>query len=230
METIQVSLSRQLRAPISGWFAQLALKRFHSKKRSINEIVQYGMKFPSSGCYRIDSIQIESEFLALAQQVQDLQPKVVLEIGTARGGTLFAWSQIASGLVVSCDLNGPGYKKDFYKRLPPPSSKCQVVNLQGDSHQPAFKELVLKTLNNQKVDFLFIDGDHTEKGVEQDFNDYLDLVRPGGLVAFHDIVINQPVETNQVYYFWTRLKQKYPFWEYVNNPEQCGFGIGVIKV
>lgn len=230
METIQVSLSRRLRAPLSGWFAHLALKRFHSKKRSIHEVVQHGMKFPSSGCYRIDSIQIESEFLSLAQQVQALQPKVILEIGTARGGTLFAWSQIASQLVVSCDLNSPGYKKDFYKQLPPPGSQCQVINLQGDSHKADFKDLVRKTLNNQKVDFLFIDGDHTEKGVEQDFNDYREFVRPGGLVAFHDIVKNQPVDTNQVYYFWTRLKQKYPFYEYINNPDQCGFGIGVIQV
>lgn len=231
METIEKSFVRQLREPFSRFFAYRELQKFHSKQRSISEIVDFGMKFPSSGYYRIDSIQIRSEFLSLVEQVQKLQPKVILEIGTARGGTLFTWSQLATDLVISCDLNGPGYKREFYKKLPPPGSRCQVVSLQGNSHEPDFKELVRKTLNNQKVDFLFIDGDHTEKGSEQDFNDYIEFVRPGGLVAFHDIVENQPFPTNQVYYFWSRLKQKYPSaQEFVDNPKQCGFGIGLIRI
>ena len=48
-------------------------------------------------------------------------------------------------------------------------------------------------------DFLFIDGDHT--GVGRDYEMYRDLVRPGGLIAFHDIVADQPVEGNQVHRF-----------------------------
>ncbi len=231
METIERSMIRKLRLPFCKFFAHRELKKFHAKKRSIAEIVDYGMKFPSSGYYRLDSIQIRSEFVSLVERVSELKPKVVLEIGTARGGTLFAWTQLASDLVVSCDLNGPGYKTEFYKKLPPPGSKCKVINLQGDSHRPEFKELVRKALNNQKVDFLFIDGDHTEKGVEQDFNDYIEFVRPGGLVAFHDIVENQPFPTNQVYYFWSRLKKLHPSSkEYIDNPKQCGFGIGTIEV
>lgn len=230
METIERSLSRRLREPISKFFAYRALRKFHSQKRSTPEIVSFGMKFPASGYYRIDSIQIQSEFQSLVERVTAIQPKVILEIGTARGGTLFAWAQIATDLVVSCDLNGPGAKSEFYKDLPPPTSKCKVMNLEGDSHQPSFKERVRKALNGQKVDFLFIDGDHTEKGVEQDFQDYKEFVRPGGLVAFHDIVESQPVPTNQVYYFWSRIKNQYPHKEYIDNPKQCGFGIGVMEL
>lgn len=230
METIKRSFSRRLRLPFSKFFAYRALSRFHSKKRSIDEIVDYGMKFPSTGLFRIDSIQIRSEFLALAKKVQSIQPKVILEIGTARGGTLFAWTQMASDLVVSCDLTSAGYKKELYKKLPPPGSKCRVVNLQGDSHSSDFKESVRQSLGGALVDFLFIDGDHTEKGVERDYLDYKEFVRPGGLIAFHDIVENQPYPTNQVYYFWTRLKKQNPECEeYVDNPKQCGFGIGVIR-
>lgn len=230
METIKPSFMRRMRAPADRWYAEQALTKYHSQKRTLNEIVKYSMKFPSSGCYRIDSIQIESELLSLVERVQAHSPKVILEIGTARGGTLFAWSQLASDLVVSCDLNGPGYKEDFYKDLPPPESKCKIVNLQGDSHDAQLKAAVKKELDGRLVDFLFLDGDHTEVGVEQDFNDYIEFVRPGGLVAFHDIVENQPYPTNQVYYFWSRIKHNYEYTEYINNPNQCGFGIGVIKV
>jgi hypothetical protein len=42
-------------------------------------------------------------------------------------------------------------------------------------------------LEGELLDFLFIDGDHSLKGVEQDWLDYGPLVRAGGIVAFHDI-------------------------------------------
>jgi hypothetical protein len=82
----------------------------------------------------------------------------------------------------------------------------------------------------EKADFLFIDGDHTEPGVEADYNDYKEFVRPGGLIAFHDIIENQPLEINQVYHLWKRIKPGAEVLEFVADPNQCGFGIGVIKV
>ena len=39
---------------------------------------------------------------------------------------------------------------------------------------------------NRPIDFLFIDGDHEEKSVIRDWNEWSPFVRPGGRVAFHD--------------------------------------------
>lgn len=230
METIEKSLLRLVRLPINRFSAFIQLNKFHSQARSIEENVDWSIKFPSKGYFRVDSIQKRSEILSLAKMISELNPQNILEIGTARGGTLFLWSQLASKKVISCDLNDPGYKCDFYKSLPPPDSSCTVINMTGDSHNPEFRKLVENELNNDKVDFLFIDGDHTEKGVESDYNDYAHLVRPGGLIAFHDILEKQPVPTNQVYYFWTRVKENNQTVEFVDDPSQEGFGIGVIKV
>lgn len=36
------------------------------------------------------------------------------------------------------------------------------------------------------VDFLFIDGDHSESAVRKDWDDWKEFVIPGGIVAFHD--------------------------------------------
>ena len=36
------------------------------------------------------------------------------------------------------------------------------------------------------IDFLFIDGDHAEAAVRQDWDDWHSFVAPGGLVVFHD--------------------------------------------
>ncbi|HXX19651.1 MAG TPA: class I SAM-dependent methyltransferase [Candidatus Acidoferrum sp.] len=42
---------------------------------------------------------------------------------------------------------------------------------------------------NQPIDFLFIDGDHSERGVQQDWDEWHRFVVPGGVVIFHDAAI-----------------------------------------
>jgi predicted O-methyltransferase YrrM len=42
-----------------------------------------------------------------------------------------------------------------------------------------------------QIDFLFIDGDHSETGVQRDWDDWHKYVIPGGIVAFHDATIFQ---------------------------------------
>ncbi len=38
----------------------------------------------------------------------------------------------------------------------------------------------------EQIDLILIDGDHSEKGVEQDWNDWSPFIRPGGVAVFHD--------------------------------------------
>lgn len=102
--------------------------------------------------------------------------------------------------------------------------------MSGNSHSADFKDKVARTLAGQKVDFLFIDGDHTSTGVEQDYLDYKEFVRPGGLIAFHDIVEKQPLPENQVFHFWQTIRSNDQAEEIVANPDQTGFGIGVVRV
>jgi hypothetical protein len=40
-----------------------------------------------------------------------------------------------------------------------------------------------------QIDFLFLDGDHSETGVQRDWDDWNGYVIPGGVVAFHDAAI-----------------------------------------
>jgi hypothetical protein len=39
---------------------------------------------------------------------------------------------------------------------------------------------------NRPIDLLIIDGDHSEAGVQSDWDTWSQFIRPGGLVAFHD--------------------------------------------
>ncbi|NQW39775.1 MAG: class I SAM-dependent methyltransferase [Cyanobacteria bacterium] len=226
------ALSRRLRAPLDRRYALLRLNTYHSKPRTLDEVIDWAMNFGGGGYFTIKTMQIPFEISTLARRVCNLKPKIILEIGTMRGGTLLIWTQLASERVISCDLRDYSICKvnRLLISLPPPTSECKVDLLSGDSHTPAFKNKVAQTLRGQKVDFLFIDGDHSSSGVKQDYLDYKEFVRPGGLIAFHDIVEKQPIPGNEVYQFWITLKEKEKTEEIVQSPEQVGFGIGIVEV
>ncbi len=223
-------INRKIRAPFNRRSALNKLSIFHSKTRSISAVVDMAIDFKTKGLYRVDSVQNRAEILSLANAVKAIKPKTILEIGTCNGGTLFIWSNIASEQVISCDLNKSKVREELYQKFTPTDSKCEVISLEGDSHSNNFLEHVKKQLNNKKVDFLFIDGDHTEEGVKQDYEMYSPLVNKGGLIAFHDIVEKQPTPMNQVYYFWEKLKPTVKYEEFVNDHDQTGFGIGLVHV
>jgi predicted O-methyltransferase YrrM len=81
-----------------------------------------------------------------------------------------------------------------------------------------------------KVDFLFIDGDHTYEGVKADFEMYSGLVRPGGLIVFHDICKHSEQINCHVDRFWQEVKFERRALEFVHDWNQGILGIGVIEV
>lgn len=230
MKTVLKKLSRALRHPFNTRHAFKRLEEYHAKPRGLEEVVDWAMNFGGGGYMRIKTLQIPSEITRLARAVQAIQPRIILEIGAASGGTALIWSTLASERVITCDLQDMSHQEPLFTQLPPPGSNCKVTLLSGDSHDPRFKARVAASLKGEQVDFLFIDGDHTEQGVTADYNDYKEFVRPGGLIAFHDIIEHQPLPTNQVYHLWKRLKPLAKTEEFVNDPGQRGFGIGVLHV
>jgi cephalosporin hydroxylase len=229
MSTIK-HISRLLRQPFNARYAFRRLAEYHAKPRTLEEVVDWAMNFGGNGYMRVKTLQIPNEIMRLAQAVQAIQPRIILEIGTASGGTALIWSYLASERVITCDLKDMSYQAPLFTRFPPPGSQCKVTLMSGNSHSPEFKARVARELNGRKVDFLFIDGDHTEPGVTADYLDYKEFVRPGGLIAFHDIVESQPLPINQVFHLWKRLKHLAPVEEFVNDPGQRGFGIGLLHV
>lgn len=230
MSNIFSNITRLIRRPFNRAFALKRLREYHARPRSLEEIVDWAMNFGGGGYYRIKTLQIQAEITALAKAVRELQPKIILEIGTASAGTLLIWSSIATEKVISCDLQDMRAKKELFTALPPPGSNCRVVLLSGDSHDPAMVRRMEAELAGRQADFLFIDGDHTEAGVTADFNAFRHLVRSGGIIAFHDIVAKQPLPTNQVHLLWQKIKAENDWQELIADPGQCGFGIGLIRV
>jgi cephalosporin hydroxylase len=191
-----------------------------------------------SGCYRpISPAQIKEEIFSLLKIVGREQPRLILEIGTWNGGTLFLFSQIAAldATIISLDLPngefGGGYSKyrvPLYKSFA--QSKQKIHLLRVNSHEPDTLVQVKTILSGQKLDFLFIDGDHSYEGVKKDFNMYGPLVRDRGVIAFHDITpypFNLSIGVSK---FWQEIKTHCNHREIVANWCQGGFGIGVVRV
>lgn len=162
-------------------------------------------------------------------------PRAVLEIGTARGGTLFSWCALAApdATVISLDLPGgihgggyPPWKLLLYRRFARPGQSIHL--LRGDSHNPRMLEAVKNLLPPGGLDFLFIDGDHTLAGVRNDYEMYSPLVKSGGAIVFHDICVHRPEFNCHVDELWNQIKQGREHWEFIENPNQGIYGIGVI--
>jgi predicted O-methyltransferase YrrM len=178
---------------------------------------------------------VRSELFKFASLIQEQRPKSVLEIGTRNGGTFFVLCQLSDPLakVISLDLPGGnfgggygGYRVPVLRRMKRPQQQLHL--LRADSHDPSTLGRVGDVLQGTKLDLLFIDADHRYEGVKQDFEMYSPLVKPGGIIAFHDIVHGQPDLVGGVERFWNEIKTKYRHSEIIESPHQPWGGIGVL--
>jgi predicted O-methyltransferase YrrM len=181
--------------------------------------------------------QVRSEIESLLKMLEAKPPRRVLEIGTAKGGTLFLLSRVAradAGLA-SIDLPGGefggGYGRAWVPLLKALPQKGQTLKLmRANSHEPRTLYEVRQWLGGHPLDVLFIDGDHRFDGVRHDFLTYGPLVRAGGLIAIHDIVPGSAHMVGGVPRFWQRVQSSYTTREFVHDWQQGGFGIGVVEV
>lgn len=179
-------------------------------------------------------IQIKEEIRGLLRVLRAIDPKVLIEIGTAEGGTLFLFCKVANprATIISVDLPrgafGGGYPKwkiPLYQSFVKRPQKLHL--LRADSHDPATLDRVKQVLRGKRADFLFIDGDHTYEGVKKDFQLYSPLVKNGGIIAFHDIIPGEGA--GGVPIFWAEVKSNYACREITKSWNQGGFGIGVLR-
>lgn len=209
-----------------------------SRGESPEALVAITDEFKGRGWFlAISSWQIKSEFIEMVKWAAEQKPANILEIGTAKGATLLAWCRIATHKVVSVDLPGgihgggyPAIKQGLYQHFVADRPGVSLCCIQDDSHAEATRSKAEAFLKGDKLDILFIDGDHTYAGVKRDFELWSPLVRPGGYVVFHDILLHKELHDCEVDKLWSELKQKYAWQEFVENPDQGWAGIGAVQM
>jgi predicted O-methyltransferase YrrM len=193
---------------------------FGSRPQSLEEVIDYCVDRP------VLIGQVRSEILPLARLLKTSGPKRSLEIGTNYGGTLFLLCALSppDATIISLDLPrgafGGGYpvrKIPLFRRFARGNQRLHLIR--SDSHCEKTKNRIMQVLNGERLDYLFVDADHTYSGVQQDFSMYSPLVRSGGIVAFHDIVTHGEHTKCEVASFWSDIKNRYRHLEFVEQPQ-----------
>jgi predicted O-methyltransferase YrrM len=184
-------------------------------------------------------MQKVTELAPLLALLRRRRPATVVEIGTYRGGSLYAFCHVAdpNATLISIDLPGGlfggGYTEEELTSIRGYGLPTQSLHfLVGDSHEASTRDDLVELLAGRTVDFLMIDGDHRYEGVRRDFELYSPLVGAGGLTAFHDILHHPRAPLCQVDVLWNEVKSCYRHVEFVDPGEDWGTGqwggIGVL--
>lgn len=185
--------------------------------------------------------QNPEEFEELLSEYCKLNVERFIEIGSLYGWTLQHFIQYAAqgSTALSIDLPvrqfvGPNdwrvakQEHNYYNVWPTwaKEKRCNLNLLPYSSQDVRTVRLAKDVFKEKQVDFLFIDGDHRYEAILNDYNNYSPLVRKGGIVAFHDIAINEEGGGHRA---WNVVKQYSKHREILKSPQQDK-GIGIIYV
>jgi hypothetical protein len=177
--------------------------------------------------YRIGMQQVLPEIEGFADTIVEREVVHFLEIGSNRGGLSFLLAHLTpNGLRIILDNAGSRARTQMLSGLP-----GEVHEIVADSHREETVSEVEDRLKGRKVDLLFIDGDHSYEGVKRDYFLYRHLVRPGGMIAFHDIrdseyTLCQGIESPR---FWAELSAEPgadSVQEFLAAPDECALPSG----
>ena len=159
--------------------------------------------------------------------VAQLRPAVLVELGTDRGESYFAFCQSA--------------------RENQTQTKCFAIDhWQGDSHAGSYDNTTFNDVENHNrehyadfstlirstfdealerfapdsIDLMHIDGHHTEEAVRHDVESWLPKLRPGGILLMHDVAVRS--RGFGVWKVWEELATRGRSWAFAQAP-----GLGV---
>ncbi|MBA4781980.1 MAG: class I SAM-dependent methyltransferase [Rhizobiales bacterium] len=130
--------------------------------------------------------QDPDEFAALMDFVANevREASLTLDLGIASGGqTKFMRDYFnARQTIILDDGNHPMHH--HWARIKPTIKTEIVCEIIDDSHAPSVREKLKPWYG--KVDFAYVDGDHSYRGLRQDIFLMKHLIREGGLMVLHD--------------------------------------------
>lgn len=205
-----------------------------------DDLIIEGSSDPTAAIFRHGAMFTRPEFLETSGWlehvpfafwvVQAHRPRSLVELGSHRGISYFAFCQAVKelGLSTRChavdtwegDSQAGYYENDIHR---------SVVERNARSYA-SFSTLLRMTFDDAlgevpdgSVDLLHIDGLHTFEAVSHDFTTWLPKMSSRGVVLFHDT--NVHTEGFGVQRFFAPLRERYPSFEFLH-----GNGLGVIAV
>jgi predicted O-methyltransferase YrrM len=168
--------------------------------------------------------------------IRTLKPKKVLIIGSLKG-------YIPSLCALACQDNIFGsvdfIDAGFDDQARPDQNWGQDGFWKKNNPLKHFKQMKLERIKtfvmlntefasmykSKKFDYIYIDGDHTYEGVKLDYDLFWPMLKPGGIMTFHDILGKGSFESAKfgVEKFWRKLSKKHKIT--LSSPKESGLGI-----
>lgn len=163
--------------------------------------------------------------------VQEVSPKILVELGTHSGNSYFSLCQSVAkaGISTKCyavdtwqgDEHAGQYSDEIFTQ----------VNEHNQSQYAGFSRLLrmnfdesVNYFTDESIELLHIDGLHTYEAVRHDFETWLPKLAPGAIVLFHDTNVRE--RDFGVWKFWEELQALYPCnLEFVHSN-----GLGVLQL
>ncbi len=181
---------------LANWTQDINLS-FLMRKSKIREVYATQL-FPmlSSTCVPIGVIHQEShhanhtDMVYVCGMASVTNAKRIFEFGTYRG-------QTTCGLVASCKE-----AQVFTLNLPPEDDPRYAPFIGILIARSPYRDRITQIFSDSRtfdttsfrksMDYIFIDGDHSYEGVKNDTEKALELLRPGGLIVWHDYAAKSP--------------------------------------
>ena len=161
--------------------------------------------------------------------VENLQPKLIVELGTHYGVSFFSFCEAANEYSPSTfiyaidtwkgDEHAGFYEEDIYEVVSNHQEKYH--KLRSRLVRSSFDEAAEK-FQNEIIDILHIDGLHTYEAVRHDFRIWLPKVKEGGTIIFHDWNVRE--KDFGVWKLWEEIKEMTGF-KCIEIPNGHGLGI-----
>jgi predicted O-methyltransferase YrrM len=164
-------------------------------------------------------LQNPVEFQALLDLYHERRPGRVLEVGVGEGGTLWHWLQHAPQGATVVALDDRHRNQDAYPDWTP--AGVELVTIIGSSHDP---DVIVDAAEHRPYDWIFLDADHHDHAVRQDWRHFSAMTSHDAAIALHDIAPSDD-PTIHVDQLWFELAHQHSTVEYRVHG---GPGIGVV--
>lgn len=138
----------------------------------------------------IPIIQLPEDLLMLQELIWKVRPDVIVETGTAHGGTAVFYASLlellGTGHVISVDIEIREHNRQAIQSHP--MSK-RITLIEGDSINEAVVDRVRETIQKEDRVLVALDSNHSYKHVRSELEKYAPMVTPESYIVVFDGVM-----------------------------------------
>ena len=181
--------SRKIKSTLDKWVSGVGTGRYQPG----NYVDDLDNSFSISENFGIQQVKAEIyKFIDVVLKQKKIKNCLEIGLGTY-GSTHFLWRLMFKKTITIEHQKHRVHKftenmNKFHKKFVLNDLKSRFIF--GLSYDTSSVEKVDKILDGEKLDLLFIDGNHTYKDVLCDWLLYKNFVSKGGIIAFHDCIGN----------------------------------------